>query len=310
ERLLRCERGRGGGPWGEPAVPPMPSRRDRPGGRGSERLLRCERGRGGGPWGEPAVPPMPSRRDRPGGRGSERLLRCERGRGGGPWGEPAVPPMPSRRDRPGGRGSERLLRCERGRGGGPWGEPAVPPMPSRRDRPGGRGSERLLRCERGRGGGLTGGTGCSPRALMGGTGRSPMPKRRGRDLNPRRTFRPVRDFQSRSFGRSDTSPRRPKPSAGPFRPSGLDGLFDQPVPDERRAVWRGHEATCPSTSFPPARRSNRESRSVDRSPAMCRATRSASLPAPAISIDANECRNGRPTKYSPGVDDAPRYCTG
>jgi hypothetical protein len=31
-------------------------------------------------------------------------------------------------------------------------------------------------------------------------------RRRGRDLNPRRTFRPVRDFQSRSLDRSDTSP--------------------------------------------------------------------------------------------------------
>ena len=32
-------------------------------------------------------------------------------------------------------------------------------------------------------------------------------KRRGRDLNPRRTFQHVRDFQSRSLGHSDTSPR-------------------------------------------------------------------------------------------------------
>ena len=32
-------------------------------------------------------------------------------------------------------------------------------------------------------------------------------RRRGRDLNPRRTFQHVRDFQSRSLGRSDTSPR-------------------------------------------------------------------------------------------------------
>ena len=37
----------------------------------------------------------------------------------------------------------------------------------------------------------------------------PPPVRRGRDLNPRRSFHHVRDFQSRSFGRSDTSPRRP-----------------------------------------------------------------------------------------------------
>src|SRR5205814_4200155 len=32
-------------------------------------------------------------------------------------------------------------------------------------------------------------------------------RRRERDLNPRRTFRHVRDFQSRSLDRSDTSPR-------------------------------------------------------------------------------------------------------
>ncbi len=35
---------------------------------------------------------------------------------------------------------------------------------------------------------------------------SPAQERRGRDLNPRRASRHVRDFQSRSFGRSDTSP--------------------------------------------------------------------------------------------------------
>jgi hypothetical protein len=35
---------------------------------------------------------------------------------------------------------------------------------------------------------------------------SPTPRRRGRDLNPRRTFQHVRDFQSRSLGHSDTSP--------------------------------------------------------------------------------------------------------
>src|SRR2546423_9993234 len=34
-------------------------------------------------------------------------------------------------------------------------------------------------------------------------------RRRGRDLNPRRTFRPIRDFQSRSLDRSDTSPGAP-----------------------------------------------------------------------------------------------------
>ena len=35
----------------------------------------------------------------------------------------------------------------------------------------------------------------------------PRDVRRGRDLNPRRTFQHVRDFQSRSLDRSDTSPR-------------------------------------------------------------------------------------------------------
>src|SRR5207249_3092836 len=34
------------------------------------------------------------------------------------------------------------------------------------------------------------------------------PRRRGRDLNPRRTFQHVRDFQSRSLDHSDTSPSR------------------------------------------------------------------------------------------------------
>src|SRR3954465_5756470 len=34
-------------------------------------------------------------------------------------------------------------------------------------------------------------------------------RRRGRDLNPRWTFRPIRDFQSRSLDRSDTSPAAP-----------------------------------------------------------------------------------------------------
>src|SRR5438552_4500214 len=37
--------------------------------------------------------------------------------------------------------------------------------------------------------------------------RSGRRRRRGRDLNPRRTFQHVRDFQSRSLDRSDTSPR-------------------------------------------------------------------------------------------------------
>jgi hypothetical protein len=38
-------------------------------------------------------------------------------------------------------------------------------------------------------------------------GRFPLrAKRRGRDLNPRRTFQHVRDFQSRSLDHSDTSP--------------------------------------------------------------------------------------------------------
>ena len=44
-------------------------------------------------------------------------------------------------------------------------------------------------------------------------------RRRGRDLNPRRTLQHVRDFQSRSLDRSDTSPRRPSvsPSLGGSR---------------------------------------------------------------------------------------------
>jgi hypothetical protein len=37
-------------------------------------------------------------------------------------------------------------------------------------------------------------------------------QRRGRDLNPRRTFRHIRDFQSRSLDRSDTSPERQQAS--------------------------------------------------------------------------------------------------
>src|SRR6188508_702175 len=44
----------------------------------------------------------------------------------------------------------------------------------------------------------------------------PLPdRRRGRDLNPRPAFRRVRDFQSRSFGRSDTSPRLFQITASP-----------------------------------------------------------------------------------------------
>src|SRR5215216_4535396 len=43
-------------------------------------------------------------------------------------------------------------------------------------------------------------------------------KRRGRDLNPRRTFQHVRDFQSRSLGHSDTSPRCEAEKEG-FEPS-------------------------------------------------------------------------------------------
>jgi tricorn protease-like protein len=46
---------------------------------------------------------------------------------------------------------------------------------------------------------------------------SPTLRRRGRDLNPRRTFQHVRDFQSRSLGHSDTSPRERRVSVD-FRP--------------------------------------------------------------------------------------------
>ena len=47
---------------------------------------------------------------------------------------------------------------------------------------------------------------------------SPVLKRRGRDLNPRRTFQHVRDFQSRSLGHSDTSPVSEAEKEG-FEPS-------------------------------------------------------------------------------------------
>ena len=46
----------------------------------------------------------------------------------------------------------------------------------------------------------------SPRIWWKGPGRG-LSTRRGRDLNPRRSFHHVRDFQSRSLDHSDTSPR-------------------------------------------------------------------------------------------------------
>ena len=71
-------------------------------------------------------------------------------------------------------------------------------------------------------------------------------QRRGRDLNPRRTFQHVRDFQSRSLGRSDTSPRSQRLPAG--RPGSaaccgrdvggdvLDLLLAQRVRERRHAA--------------------------------------------------------------------------
>jgi hypothetical protein len=63
---------------------------------------------------------------------------------------------------------------------------------------------------------------------------------------------------------------------------------DAPVPDENRR--RPHDATATASSSGPSWSS------LARSVAMCRATEPASLAAPATSIDANECRNGSPTK--------------
>ena len=61
-------------------------------------------------------------------------------------------------------------------------------------------------------------------------------QRRGRDLNPRRTFQPVRDFQSRSLDRSDTSPRwhsveaaQRREGFNPRRACTLNGFRDRPV---------------------------------------------------------------------------------
>ena len=45
-----------------------------------------------------------------------------------------------------------------------------------------------------------------PRGLIGRRALPCYSWRRGRDLNPRRTLQHVRDFQSRSLDRSDTSP--------------------------------------------------------------------------------------------------------
>ena len=68
--------------------------------------------------------------------------------------------------------------------------------------------------------------------------------RRGRDLNPRRTFQPVRDFQSRSLGRSDTSPRSRRVAPGVASQGGARRL-----PASCRSSDR---ATRPSRSGGPA----------------------------------------------------------
>jgi len=87
-----------------------------------------------------------------------------------------------------------------------------------------------------------------------------------------------------------------------------------PVPDEGRPgldrltgrVASPHDATCSAT-----RRCPVPVRARAGCAAICPATRSASLPAPPISIDVNECRKSIPTKKSPGAEaTAPRYCTG
>ena len=63
------------------------------------------------------------------------------------------------------------------------------------------------------------------------------PRRRGRDLNPRWTFRPIRDFQSRSLGHSDTSPDPQQSTrAGIRRPHGQSPSGLQKAPP-RAAPW-------------------------------------------------------------------------
>ena len=74
--------------------------------------------------------------------------------------------------------------------------------------------------------------------------REPVKTRRGRDSNPGATFRQLRDFQSRSFNRSDTSPYsnrkalglreewrrgRDSNSRGPYDPTGFRDQRFQPL---------------------------------------------------------------------------------
>ena len=82
-------------------------------------------------------------------------------------------------------------------------------------------------------------------------------RRRGRDLNPRRTFQHVRDFQSRSLGRSDTSPRGDSlarvrslaPGDGrDVRRDVLDLLFEH-----RLALDLDHHAVAVAVGFVPQR---------------------------------------------------------
>ena len=64
-------------------------------------------------------------------------------------------------------------------------------------------------------------------------------KRRGRDSNPRPTFRQVRDFQSRSFGRSDTSPSAASVAAPSARGTTSDSpRRSQVAPSHRDAIRR------------------------------------------------------------------------
>src|SRR5437763_1921706 len=75
-------------------------------------------------------------------------------------------------------------------------------------------------------------------------------RRRGRDLNPRRTFRPVRDFQSRSLDRSDTSPDRGQSTpAGIRRPHGQSPRGLQTAPASGAFGPLGH-LSGPGSEYP------------------------------------------------------------
>src|SRR5256885_876137 len=75
-------------------------------------------------------------------------------------------------------------------------------------------------------------------------------RRRGRDLNPRRTFRPVRDFQSRSLDRSDTSPGPQQSTrAGIRRPHGQSPHGLQTAPASGAFGPLGH-LSGPGAEYP------------------------------------------------------------